>query len=107
MKMPSRPLLSNSLAAGLILPAGAAVLYEVAARLGLVEARLLPPPSRIAETLWSLAVTGELWTHIAATMLRLAAGFAFGAVAGILFGALTGASETASRLLDPTVQARR
>ena len=107
MKMPSRSLFDNRLAVGLILPVGAAILYEAAARLGYFEARLLPPPSRIAETLWSLAATGELWTHVAATMLRLAAGFVLGAVAGILLGALTGASPTASRLLDPTVQALR
>jgi sulfonate transport system permease protein len=103
----SRSILDNRLAAGLVLPLAAAILYEAAARLGYVEARLLPPPSRIAATLWSLAATGELWTHVAATMLRLAAGFAFGAVAGILLGALTGASPTASRVLDPTVQALR
>jgi sulfonate transport system permease protein len=107
MKLPSRSVLSNPWAIGLILPVTAAILYEAAAHLGYVEARLLPPPSRIAETLWSLAVTGELWTHIAATMLRLAVGFVLGAVAGILLGALTGASPTASRLLDPTVQALR
>jgi sulfonate transport system permease protein len=107
MKVPSRSFLNSRVAGGLILPVGAAILYELAARLGIFEARLLPPPSRIAETLWSLAITGELWTHVAATMLRLAAGFAFGAVAGILLGALTGGSETASRLLDPTVQALR
>jgi sulfonate transport system permease protein len=106
MKAP-RSILNNHLAAGLVLPLAAAILYEAAARLGYVEARLLPPPSRIAATLWSLAATGELWTHVAATMLRLAAGFAFGAVAGILLGALTGASPTASRVLDPTVQALR
>jgi sulfonate transport system permease protein len=107
MKVPSRSLLNNRLAVGLILPVTAAIFYEAAARLGLFEARLLPPPSRIAETLWTLAVSGELWTHIAATMLRIAVGFALGAIAGILFGALTGASHTASRLLDPTVQALR
>jgi sulfonate transport system permease protein len=107
MKVPSRSLLNNRFAIGLILPLAAAILYEAAARLGIFEGRLLPPPSRIAETLWSLAATGELWTHVAATMLRLAAGFVFGAVAGILLGALTGASQTASRLLDPTVQALR
>jgi sulfonate transport system permease protein len=107
MKMPSRSLLNSRFAIGLILPLAAAILYEAAARLGLIEARLLPPPSRIAETLWLLAATGELWTHVAATMLRLAAGFAFGAIAGILLGALTGASDTAARLLDPTVQALR
>jgi sulfonate transport system permease protein len=107
MKTPSRSLLNNRFAIGLILPLAAAILYEAAARLGYVEARLLPPPSRIAATLWSLAATDELWTHIAATMLRIAVGFVLGAVAGILLGALTGASETASRLLDPTVQALR
>jgi sulfonate transport system permease protein len=107
MKIPSGSLLNNRFAVGLILPLAAAILYEAAARFGYVEARLLPPPSRIAEALWSLALTGELWTHVAATMLRLAAGFAFGAAAGILLGALTGASPTASRLLDPTVQALR
>ena len=57
--------------------------------------------------MWALAATGELWTHIAATMLRLAAGFALGVLVGTLLGALTGASRTASRLLDPTVQALR
>src|SRR3954462_3508653 len=107
MKMPSRSLLNNRWAVGLMLPLAAAILYEAAARLGIFEARLLPPPSRIAETLWALAVSGELWTHTAATMLRLAVGFVLGAVAGILLGALTGASPTASRLLDPTVQALR
>ena len=107
MKAPPRSFLNNRLAVGLILPVGATLLYEFAARLGLVEARLLPPPSRVGQTLWSLAATGELWTHIAATMLRLAAGFLIGSIVGILLGALTGASRTASRLLDPTVQALR
>jgi len=107
MKAPPRSFLNNRLAVGLILPVGAALLYEFAARLGLVEARLFPPPSRVGQTLWSLAATGELWTHIAATMLRLAAGFLIGSIVGILLGALTGASRTASRLLDPTVQALR
>lgn len=107
MQAPSRSVLNHRVAIGLVLPVGAAILYEAAARLGYFEARLLPPPSRVGQTLWSLAVTGELWTHVAATMLRLIAGFVIGSVAGIVLGALTGASETASRLLDPTVQALR
>jgi sulfonate transport system permease protein len=107
MTMRRHSRLTTRPALGLILPLAAACLYEAAARLGYVEARLLPPPSRILATLWALAATGELWTHIAATMLRIAAGFALGALAGTLLGALTGASVTASRLLDPTVQALR
>lgn len=92
---------------GLLLPLGAALLYEAAFRAGLVEARLLPSPSRILATLLDLAKSGELWTHILATVLRVAAGFVIGAGVGTVLGALTGASETARRLLDPTLQALR
>jgi sulfonate transport system permease protein len=106
MKMP-KGLLASRVAVGLALPLAVAILYEAAFRLGYVEARLLPPPSQVAANLWSLAATGELWTHVAATMLRLFAGFGIGVVVGTALGALTGASQTASRLLDPTVQALR
>lgn len=94
-------------ALGLILPVGAAVLYELAFRAGWVQARLLPPPSRIAQTLWKLAASGELSTHVLATMGRVAAGFGLGSAVGILLGALTGSSDTARRVLDPTLQALR
>ena len=92
---------------GLALPLAAALLYEAAFRAGWVEARLLPAPSRVLATLFDLAKSGELWTHILATVLRVAAGFVIGAGVGTALGALTGASETARRLLDPTLQALR
>jgi sulfonate transport system permease protein len=92
---------------GILLPLGVALLWELAVRFGWATGRLMPPPSKIADTLWSLSRTGELWTHTAATLGRVLAGFAIGAAAGTLFGALSGASETARRLLDPTLQALR
>jgi sulfonate transport system permease protein len=92
---------------GLILPVAAALLYEAAFRAGLVQARLLPPPSRIAQTLWKLAASGELITHVTATLLRVGLGFGLGAIVGVLLGALTGSSAVARRLLDPTLQALR
>jgi sulfonate transport system permease protein len=67
----------------------------------------MPPPSRIVETLWLLAETGELSAHVAATTARVAWGFAAGALVGIVAGALTGAVSTARHLLDPTIQALR
>ncbi len=92
---------------GLVLPVTAAVLYEAAFRLGLVQARLLPAPSRIFATLWELAASGELATHVSATVWRVLMGFGLGAFIGMLLGALTGASSMARRLLDPTLQALR
>ena len=106
----ARPALSRlggGLVYGLILPVAAALLYEAAFRAGLVQARLLPPPSRIAQTLWKLAVSGELSVHVMATLLRVGLGFGLGAAAGVLLGALTGSSTLARRLLDPTLQALR
>ncbi|MDB5648846.1 MAG: Sulfonate transport system permease protein [Hyphomicrobiales bacterium] len=92
---------------GLILPVSTALAYEAAFRLGLVQARLLPPPSKILVTLWDLARSGELATHVGATTLRVLLGFGLGSLAGMLLGALTGSSPTARRLLDPTLQALR
>ncbi|MGY2050098.1 ABC transporter permease [Methylobacterium sp. JK268] len=92
---------------GLLLPLLLALGWEAAVRAGLAQGRLVPPPSRILATLWALAATGELWTHVAASLERVAAGFACGALAGILIGALTGTLPLLRRLLDPTLQALR
>jgi sulfonate transport system permease protein len=93
--------------AGLILPAALAVLWEIAVQTHLAPGRLMPPPSRLAATAWELARSGELQTHIIATMTRVLFGFAIGATAGTLLGMLNGASPWALRLLDPSIQALR
>ena len=94
-------------ALGLLLPLGLALGWEAAVRFGFVEGRLMPPPSRIFETLYALARSGELWVHASATLWRVTVGFALGAVSGIVFGALSGTVESARRLVDPTLQALR
>jgi sulfonate transport system permease protein len=94
-------------ALGLVLPLLLAAAWEAAVGFGLARGRLMPPPSRIFATLWELALTGELWLHSTATLSRVLGGFALGAIAGTVLGALTGASEFARRLLDPTLQALR
>jgi sulfonate transport system permease protein len=94
-------------ALGLLLPVGLAVAWETAVRLGYSDGRLVPPPSRIWATLVELAAAGELQRHIAVTVARVAAGFAFGVAAGTLLGAIAGYSALMRRLLDPTLQALR
>jgi sulfonate transport system permease protein len=94
-------------ALGLVLPVGAAMLWELAVRAGLSDGRLVPPPSVIFQTLAELARSGELARHAAATVLRVAAGFGLGVAAGTLLGAVAGYSALMHRLLDPTLQALR
>ncbi len=97
----------SSVAIALLVPVAILLAYEAAFRTGLVEARLLPPPSRVVGTLWALASTGELGTHAVATVWRVLSGFVLGSVSGLLLGGLTGWSSWGRRLLDPSVQALR
>jgi sulfonate transport system permease protein len=94
-------------ALGFLLPVSAAVLWEIAVRLGLSDGRLLPPPSRLFEEFAELAHAGELQRHVLATVLRIMAGFAAGTIAGTLMGAISGYSGLARRLVDPTLQGLR
>ncbi len=91
----------------LILPVLLGIAWELAVRFGYASGRLMPPPSRLAVTALALIRSGELQTHIAATMTRVALGFLFGSIAGTAIGTLAGASAPMRRLLDPSIQALR
>lgn len=99
--------LASPLVLGLALPILLALVWEVAAALGLVSRRLMPPPSRILQTLLELAVKGDLWQHVWITTWRVAIGFVIGTVAGTLVGAAAGYSGLTRRLVDPTLQGLR
>lgn len=94
-------------ALGLVLPLALAIAWELAVRLGYSNGRLVPPPSRVWQTLTELAASGELGRHMIATLARVGLGFALGVAAGTLFGALCGYWSLARRLLDPSLQALR
>jgi sulfonate transport system permease protein len=94
-------------AIGLILPALLLALWDGLARFGVAPANLLPAPLAVLRSLRGLTLTGELWTHIEITLLRVAEGFLLGTAVATLLGALTGYSSLWRRLLDPTLQALR
>jgi len=91
---------------GAVVPLLAVALLELSGRLGWVAPNLLPPPSEVLETLWQLARQG-LAGHVAASSLRVLAGFAIGGGLAVAIGALVGLSRRAEWLLDPTFQALR
>jgi sulfonate transport system permease protein len=92
---------------GLVLPVTLAAGWEIAVGMGLSTGRLLPPPSVIFDTFLDLARTGELQAHTLATVMRVAAGFFFGVMAGTLVGAIAGYSALTHRVIDPTLQGLR
>jgi sulfonate transport system permease protein len=92
---------------GWIIPVSVLLVWELLARLGVLPPNWLPAPTVIGETIYRLAVAGELWRHIGITLGRVAVGFVLGATAGTLFGGLTGYLPVARKMLDPTLQALR
>jgi sulfonate transport system permease protein len=98
---------------GLRLPLGAivplvllAVWWAVTA-LGWVAAFLLPSPAAVVAVLYKLAVTGDLWMHLEATLGRVGLGFVLGAGVATVLGAAAGYSVAVRRALDPLFQALR
>jgi sulfonate transport system permease protein len=92
---------------GWVLPLALLVGWEVLSRLGVFPPNLLPAPTAVAATIWSLATSGELVRHISITLVRVALGFGLGTLAATVLGALTGYSPAAHRYLDPLLQALR
>jgi len=76
-------------------------IWELAARLGWIDARLFSPPTRIIAQGAKMISTGQLWGDLIPTVLRLLSGFVIGAVAGIAVGLLMGVSRVVRAALGP------
>jgi len=76
--------------------AGAATLialvlvWQLGASLGIIRSLFLPAPIAIAEALYQLTISGELWRHLSASLARLAIGWTIGTVGGISVGLAVG-----------------
>ncbi len=77
------------------------LLWELLARLSLLDSFLLSSPSRMGRTFLSLASTGELFLHIGTTLLETVIGFLLGTCLGIALATLFWWSETLSKIFDP------
>lgn len=75
--------------------------WELAARLGAIDAFVVSSPSRMLETLRSLALSGDLVRHVGASVLETAAGFVLGTLLGTAAAVLLWWSEFLSQVLDP------
>lgn len=76
-------------------------LWELAARLGAVDAFVVSSPSRMARTLVSLARSGELWRHLGVSVGETIVGFTLGTLLGALVAILLWWSPFLSKVLDP------
>lgn len=65
----------------------------------------LPAPSAIVKYLLRMIADGSMGFNLGVTLLRIFAGFAVAAVAGVLVGVVMGMSRIAARVADPWIAA--
>ena len=85
-----------------ILPVATLVAWEILGRAGLLP-RYLSTPSAILLALWELALTGELFVALAASLYRVSVGFVLGTAAGIVVGLGAGILPGVRHFFDPLV----
>ena len=92
---------------GLIVPLLLLALWQVVVELGVYSRGQLPAPLDVVAAVRELADRGRLLPNIAASLERVAVGFAAGALVATLVGLVVGLSRQAEALLAPTLQAVR
>jgi ABC-type nitrate/sulfonate/bicarbonate transport system permease component len=85
-----------------ILPIATLVAWEILGRAALLP-RYLSTPSAILAALWEIALTGELFVALAASLYRMAVGFALGTAAGVVVGLGAGILPGVRHFFDPLV----
>ena len=90
-----------------LLPVLILVLWELASRFGWLSNRVLPEPWAVVKAFWTLALSGEMWQHVATSTWRALSGFAVGGSLALALGLLTGSLRSAETLLDSTLQMLR
>jgi sulfonate transport system permease protein len=83
------------------------IVWELAARSGMIKASVLPAPSGVFVTASVLVRSGELQANLLASLRRALFGFAIGSTLGLVLGLLTGLSRLADALLDRSIQTIR
>ncbi|HHW26430.1 MAG TPA: ABC transporter permease [Firmicutes bacterium] len=79
------------------------VLWEVLARLNVIDVRLFSRPSLIFQTLFPLMSSGELFRHAWISVQRIILGFLCGAVPGVVLGLSMGLFPPVRASLMPLV----
>lgn len=80
------------------------VFWEVAPRVGLVDFTFFPPFSKVVEGWWGLVISGDLYAHFQASILRSLIGFGLAILVGIPLGLIIGWYPLANELLNPVLE---
>ena len=86
-------------------PIGLLLIWEVAARAGLIDTRFFPAPSAVFAALGQMLHSGELLTHTWISLKRLFWGTVIGGVPALVLGIVMGLNRPVRALIDPIIAA--
>jgi NitT/TauT family transport system permease protein len=86
-------------------PLALLAVWELCARFGAIDTRFFPAPSSVMSALVEMLRSGELVTHTAISMERLAYGTLVGAVPALILGIAMGLNRPVRALFDPLIAA--
>jgi NitT/TauT family transport system permease protein len=86
-------------------PVALLLLWEVLARVGILDTRFFPAPSQILSTLLTMMKSGELQDDTLISMTRLAVGFLVGGIPALIIGVVMGLNSTLRAMIDPLIAA--
>lgn len=81
------------------------LIWEILVRVHLLDIRFFSAPSIIAGFFWKMILSGELLTHVNASLVRIAIGFLLGSIPGIILGVIMGLSRIVRAGLNPMIAA--
>lgn len=84
-------------------PVALLLVWELSAAAGLLDTRIMPPPSEIAGELAAIVTTGEVFPHLGATVARFLLGTLIGVVPGVLLGLTMGMFPRFRSAVQPLV----
>ncbi len=90
---------------GVAAPLGLCVLWELAARVNLIDTRFFPAPSSILTTMLHLLQNGSLESNTWATLVRIFWGFLLGAIPALALGLVMGLYRPIRMLVEPLILA--
>jgi ABC-type nitrate/sulfonate/bicarbonate transport system permease component len=88
-----------------ISPLALLLVWEICARFGFIDTRFFPAPSSVLSALIDMLRTGELVTHTAVSMERLAYGTLLGGLPALILGIAMGLNRPIRALFDPLIAA--
>ncbi|MET7767793.1 ABC transporter permease [Nocardia sp. NPDC005366] len=80
------------------------LLWQFAPQVGLVDQVFLPPFSTVAQAFIDLVRSGEMWTHVSASLNRSLSGFALALVIAVPLGIAIAWYKPVAELLNPILE---